>query len=90
MIAPRSVAVVALTLSTVATVFSAAALLLSLGVLSLGKSVSGDFDAQARAYLLGNPDVLVESIQRFEEIIRGLVDLPTLRQAIADARLADG
>lgn len=63
---PRSAIIASLVLSTVATVLSAAALLLSTGVLTGTKSVSGDFTAQARAYLLDNPDVLVESIQRFE------------------------
>ena len=50
-----------------AAILSGAALLLSTGVLKGSKFAFGDFDGQARNYLLENPDVFVEALRSFDE-----------------------
>lgn len=59
---------VAIILSASAAVLSALALLFATGFLDAENSaVSTDFEAQARNYLLANPEVVVEALQQLEE-----------------------
>lgn len=57
-----------LLLSMLAVVFSGVALLMAAGVFDSNRpSSSTSFEAQARAYLLGNPEVLLEAAKRLEK-----------------------
>ena len=63
-----NVAIIAsLVLSIGAALASGAAIMMAAGVVDTGRSESTSFDAQARAYLMDNPEVLMESVQRLEE-----------------------
>ena len=65
--ASRLMVVAALVLSTFAALFSGAALLFSAGIIGdRNGSPSGDFAAQAEAFILANPEVLIESVQQLE------------------------
>ncbi|MCT9000273.1 DsbA family protein [Chelativorans intermedius] len=54
-------------LSAFAVLVAVLALLVATGTLDVGRSVPRDFEAQARQYLLDNPEVVVEALQRLEE-----------------------
>ena len=56
-----------LVLSIGAAVASAAAIMMVVGVVDAGNPESTSFEAQARAYLMDNPEVLMESVQQLEE-----------------------
>lgn len=57
----------ALELSGFAALFSGAALLIATGVIGGSAGRSGDFAAQADAFIRANPEVLIESVQQLEE-----------------------
>lgn len=62
--------VIALVLSALAAVVSGAAILMAAGVIGsggAGQASSTSFETQARAYLLANPEILIESVQRLED-----------------------
>ena len=56
----------ALVLSSLAAVFSGAALLISAGRLDRSPPPSSEFEKQARSYILDNPEVLIESVRQLE------------------------
>lgn len=70
--ATKSMVVAALVLSSFAALFSGAALLIASGVVRVGGTpsgevaVSGDFAAQADAFIRANPEVLLESVRQLE------------------------
>lgn len=63
----KLVLVVSLTLSVVAIVLSGTTLLTRSGATNVGQQMSTDFETQVRSYLLDNPGIIIESVQRFEE-----------------------
>ena len=76
-------ATVSLVLSQLAVILSGLALLFSTGTIDTGRPVSPEFEAQARTYLLENPEVLVESFRRLEERQR-VVQADDLKTLIRD------
>jgi len=61
-------------LSAIAVVLSGVALLLSLGIPGVDQTSSTSFEVQVRRYLMDNPEVLLESVQRLEERRRAAAD----------------
>jgi protein-disulfide isomerase len=57
----------AIILSALAVILSGLALLFAAGLLDAGRLGSPQFQTQTREYLLQNPDVLVEALQKFEQ-----------------------
>jgi protein-disulfide isomerase len=62
-----SAGLAAIILSAVAGILSGLALLFATGVLDTGRLGSPQFQTQTREYLLPNPDVLVEALEKFEQ-----------------------
>ncbi|MCT9000341.1 DsbA family protein [Chelativorans intermedius] len=65
--------------------FSGLALLFATGLLDSARPVPSSFDAQVRQYLLQNPEIVVESLQRLENR-RQLADANELQTLIAERR----
>lgn len=74
-----------LLLSAVAAVFAGVAVLMASGVIGGGQTSSTSFEAQARAYLLGNPEIIIESVQRLEEQ-REVTQIDELKTALVESR----
>ena len=72
-----------LVLSLVAAILSATSLLLTTRALDQAPSMSTGFEAQVRAYLLDNPDVIIESVQRQDEQ-RAAAKTNEIKTAIAE------
>ena len=67
LVSTRRLVFAAFTLSVAAAIGSAIAVLLAIGVAGdIGSRSSTSLDAQLRAYLLANPEVLIDSVQAFE------------------------
>lgn len=79
--------VAAIILSTLAVLFSGLALLFATGMLDADRPASPNFEAQARQYLLQNPEIVVESLQRLEG--RRQVAQANELQMLIDARRDD-
>lgn len=62
-----SAGLAAIILSAFAVVFSGLALLFATGLLDAGRLGSPQFQTHTREYLLQNPEVLVEALQKFEQ-----------------------
>lgn len=57
----------AIILSVIAVLFSGLALLFAAGMFDAERPSSPNFEAQARQYLLQNPEIVVEALQRLDE-----------------------
>ena len=77
--------VAALVLSAFAAVFSGAALLFSAGILGGGNGRPGDLEEQVEAFVLANPEVLIESVQQLEARQQATAE-DELKTLIADRR----
>jgi protein-disulfide isomerase len=75
----------AIVLSTLAVLFSGLALLFATGMLDGTRPVSSSFEAQARQYLLQNPEIVVDALQRLEDQ-RHLAEANELQTLIAERR----
>lgn len=64
---PTPGVIASLVLSMFAVLLSGLAFLAVTGVLDAGKPISRDFELQAREYLLQNPQIVVEALQRLEQ-----------------------
>ena len=58
---------IALALSIIAAILSGIALLFVVGIFEADHTVSRGFEARTREYLLHNPEVIIEAVQRIEE-----------------------
>jgi protein-disulfide isomerase len=58
---------ISLILSGVAAALSGAALLIAAGMIEIGEAPAPNIEAQTRAYLLDNPEVILDAIGRLEE-----------------------
>ncbi|WP_159587652.1 DsbA family protein [Chelativorans xinjiangense] len=65
--------------------FSGLALLFATGLLDAERPVSRNFEAQARQYLLQNPEIVVEALQRLEDR-RQFAEANELQTLIAERR----